>query len=63
MLGGFELYPRWVPLFFTKKEMELLIQAIRRGEWRHFTITELKERKYARVTSEEKTHETVRMSE
>ena len=43
------------------KRRKKWIQAIRRGEWRHFTITELKERKCARFTSEEKTPETIRM--
>ena len=37
------------------------IQVIWRGEWQHFNITELKERKCACFTSEEKTHETIRM--
>ena len=36
---------------------------IRRSEWRHFTIRELKERKCARFTSEEKTYKTIRMGE
>ena len=30
-------------------------QAIQRGEWKRFTVMELKERKCARFTSEEKT--------
>ena len=33
------------------------------NHWRHFTITELKEQKCARFTSEEKTHKTIRMGE
>ena len=34
-------------------------QVIWRGEWKHYTITESNERKCARFTSEEKTHETI----
>ena len=42
---------------------ETKVDYLRRFEWRHVTITELKERKCAGFTSEEKTHETIRMGE
>ena len=38
-------------------------QAIWRGEWKHYTIADSNERKCARLTSEEKTHETIWMGE
>ena len=32
-------------------------------EWKHFTIAELKERKCARLTADERTHETMWMGQ
>ena len=54
--------------FKRKKEKKKVLdeernQAIWRGEWKHYTITESNERKCARFTSEEKTHETIWMGE